>query len=274
MSRFPLQFLDYKQPIVDPTTGLPTDYFLRLLFNSTEANVDTKSEAETAAGEAEQALAQVASKANKSLVLTAGTGLTGGGDLSADRTFALDPLAPDPSGSYTSSNITVDKFGRVIAAANGSGGGGGGAPVLFADVTVGTGVSEVVISGCENYTDLTFLIRDITASVSGSRCLTVSTDGGSTYISGTNQYLIFPSSGILSQQSVILFHQTGNAGARAGYIQINNNTDDGEQTFLQLAGNTLVGFIPNATDKITHVRLTNSAGGTMTGGRFWAWGRP
>jgi hypothetical protein len=105
--------LNGSQPLVNPD-GTPSPYFLRYLFD--RGGFLTQFD---------EYVASVISQLN-ALQVQAGGALTvtpNPGFLVSNPTLSLDALSPDPAGTYTTADITVDEYGRVTAAANGSGAG-------------------------------------------------------------------------------------------------------------------------------------------------------
>jgi len=131
--------------------------------------------------------------------IIAGTNLTGGGDLSADRTITHANSAVAP-GSYVNANITVDARGHVTAAANGS-----VAAPIFITTAIDTGLDGSYRDGTLECTanltvtlpnltdpDKGFRVTILNNSATESHDVTINPAVGGQLIDGVAQRKIWP----------------------------------------------------------------------------------
>ena len=94
MPDFPFLQLRSDQPIVDPETGLPTEYFLEMMFGATDNS--------------EQTAEDVTGKVDKTTQVIAGNALAGGGALDQDVTIDLDAVIDDLNDVDTTSTAPTN----------------------------------------------------------------------------------------------------------------------------------------------------------------------
>ena len=194
----------------------------------------------------------LALKADKTITISAGTGLTGGGNLSANRTLSLATTGVN-AGTYT--KVTVDTYGRVTVGDN---------PTTLA----GYGITDAVtlttaqtISGQKTFTKNILMNSGIGLSYGGNTVFRNTT--GNTVISsyGNEGMIYFRPNGDTSDVGVIQINKQGHLnGVSAGFTGGVSAVRLTANEYIQIGDAQLVYDSANKALRVKHRTDGNTVG--------------
>ena len=194
----------------------------------------------------------LALKADKTITISAGTGLTGGGNLSANRTLSLATTGVK-AGTYT--KVTVDTYGRVTVGDN---------PTTLA----GYGITDAVtlttnqtISGQKTFTKNILMNSGIGLSYSGNTVFR--NTSGNTVISsyGSEGMIYFRPNGDTSDDGVIQINKQGHLnGVSAGFTGGVSAARLTANKYIQIGDAQLVYDSANKALRVKHRTDGNTVG--------------
>ena len=194
----------------------------------------------------------LALKADKTITISAGTGLTGGGNLSANRTLSLATTGVK-AGTYT--KVTVDTYGRVTVGDN---------PTTLA----GYGITDAVtlttaqtISGQKTFTKNILMNSGIGLSYSGNTVFRHTS--GNTVISsyGSEGMIYFRPNGDTSDVGVIQINKQGHLnGVSAGFTGGVSAARLTTNEYIQIGDAQLVYDSANKALRVKHRTDGNTVG--------------
>lgn len=120
-----------------------------------------------------------------------------------------------------------------------------------------------------SYSEIFVIALGVTKAVSGTLNLRVSTDNGSTFLSASGDYASIATTGIPTNTASIVLHATNATNARTCEVTIKNFNGSTPHYAIYTVGES---SIPTTT-VLNAIRIFGSAGGNLTGGTIYVFGR-
>lgn len=151
--------------------------------------------------------------------------------------------------------------------------GGGGKWTLITTRTVGSGATED-FTGLGSYNEILVVVRSVTTGSSAIIQCLVSTDGGSTFLNASGDYLSMPQTGIPVNDTTMPMHNTSATAARTTWRTITNfNKTVAKVSNLGIGvADNASYFIPTAS-ALNAIRIRPHTGNFNGAGTIYVYGR-